>query len=450
MHYRDRELEVKSGRALGFPRHSERVLRSVHRPSKLRPARERPSQHGLRQGHLLRRAGVPRAPLQTLPAPSGSNKNHRFMYFVRIIPGLSAVGSATFQLPPPLNPLRPHGELYDSCVDSIAKPQVFVVFDRDQCYPEFLIEYEAVADNVNTLTANSAPSSAPSNAATIPTQLRARLAALQQVVKAQQGAAAAAAVSRTPTSSGSVASVPVASSQPSAGSGAGSNLAGISLQSLIPQLKAALARSRQLLLLLLLLHPPPNQTLRVRVLRVLRVHRCQYPLGPSQLRCRQHPPISCLFNRWLPVALGRELAVPLLEMLLLYRPRLTTTRKVRRLCTHLRSSSLPRILRPLLQFLLRLRAAPPSLLPPQPTRHQLLFPHLPVEMRSIIVSLQQFLLSATTFQATQSLVCLPRPSFLQELLPHVPYQTLHNRLPPKHLSPGRPLAGLVCFKIQLF
>ena len=164
-----------------------------------------------------------------------------------------------------------------------------------------------------------------------------------------------------------------------------------------------------------LLRPPSSRELP-------RAHRCQFLLGPTQLQCRQHPPVSRLLNRWFPLALGRELAVPRLEMLLPCRPRLTTTRKVRRLCSRL-GLSRPQVIRSLLRFLL-LQSS--SRLPPQPMRHQLVFPHLPVEMRSIIVSLQQLLLSANTFQTTQLLVCLSHPSFLKERFPRVPHRTLHN------------------------
>lgn len=40
-------------------------------------------------------------------------------------------------------PLIPNSELeiYDSCVNKLANPSIFVVFDRDQCYPKYLISY---------------------------------------------------------------------------------------------------------------------------------------------------------------------------------------------------------------------------------------------------------------------------------------------------------------------
>ena len=40
--------------------------------------------------------------------------------------------------PPPISPSDPH-TLYDSCVDNISSPSMYIVFERDQCYPQYLI-----------------------------------------------------------------------------------------------------------------------------------------------------------------------------------------------------------------------------------------------------------------------------------------------------------------------
>ena len=40
-------------------------------------------------------------------------------------------------------PLTPGGyELYDSCVDNLSNSSMYIVFERDQCYPEYLIKYK--------------------------------------------------------------------------------------------------------------------------------------------------------------------------------------------------------------------------------------------------------------------------------------------------------------------
>jgi hypothetical protein len=69
----------------------------------------------------------------------------RFVFYARVLVGQSVVGTSAYQRPPPLDPKRPYGTLYDTCVDNIANPRIIVVFDNVQCYPEFLIEYEVDA-----------------------------------------------------------------------------------------------------------------------------------------------------------------------------------------------------------------------------------------------------------------------------------------------------------------
>lgn len=49
-------------------------------------------------------------------------------------------GKSSYTRPPPLT--QGGFELYDSCVDSVSKPSMFIVFERDQCYPTYLIEYD--------------------------------------------------------------------------------------------------------------------------------------------------------------------------------------------------------------------------------------------------------------------------------------------------------------------
>ena len=65
-----------------------------------------------------------------------------WMFLARVLVGRTAVGHRDYVRPPPIDPEQPHGDLYDSCVNSLDRPKVFVVFDTDQCYPEYLIAYK--------------------------------------------------------------------------------------------------------------------------------------------------------------------------------------------------------------------------------------------------------------------------------------------------------------------
>ncbi|CAC5389226.1 PARP7S [Mytilus coruscus] len=65
----------------------------------------------------------------------------KHMFVVRVLPGDYAPGSSSFVRPPPRNPSDPF-ELYDSCVDNLQNPIIYVIFTFDQVYPEYIIEYK--------------------------------------------------------------------------------------------------------------------------------------------------------------------------------------------------------------------------------------------------------------------------------------------------------------------
>jgi hypothetical protein len=69
----------------------------------------------------------------------------RQMFLCRVLAGRSALGKTEYQRPPPIDAAKPHGELYDSCVNNVTAPTIYVVFDIEQCYPEYLIEYSEIS-----------------------------------------------------------------------------------------------------------------------------------------------------------------------------------------------------------------------------------------------------------------------------------------------------------------
>ncbi|KAK3583839.1 hypothetical protein CHS0354_022884 [Potamilus streckersoni] len=65
----------------------------------------------------------------------------RYMFHARVLVGEYTIGSSSYTRPPE----KPGGtahELFDSCVDNVENPSIFVVFDLKQCYPEYLICYK--------------------------------------------------------------------------------------------------------------------------------------------------------------------------------------------------------------------------------------------------------------------------------------------------------------------
>lgn len=65
----------------------------------------------------------------------------RWMFMARVLVGQYIRGSKMYKRPPPIDDKIPHGDLYDSCVNDVKYPSIFVVFENDQCYPEYLISY---------------------------------------------------------------------------------------------------------------------------------------------------------------------------------------------------------------------------------------------------------------------------------------------------------------------
>ncbi|KAM4036592.1 protein mono-ADP-ribosyltransferase PARP12-like [Anomaloglossus baeobatrachus] len=72
----------------------------------------------------------------TVPTSSGT----RMMFIARVLVGDYVTGDPQMKRPP----LKPGSSTryYDSCVNNVTKPQIFVVFEKHQIYPEYLLEYE--------------------------------------------------------------------------------------------------------------------------------------------------------------------------------------------------------------------------------------------------------------------------------------------------------------------
>ena len=60
------------------------------------------------------------------------------MYLARVLVGQYCVGKSHMIVPPPKNTFIPQ-ILYESVVDNLENPSIFVVFFDNQCYPEYLI-----------------------------------------------------------------------------------------------------------------------------------------------------------------------------------------------------------------------------------------------------------------------------------------------------------------------
>ncbi|XP_045162858.2 uncharacterized protein LOC123527460 [Mercenaria mercenaria] len=72
----------------------------------------------------------------------------RFMFMVTVLVGDYTVGNRSYRRPP--NKPGSDHELYDSCVDNINDPSIFIIFDKNQYYPEYLIQYHKLYEEFST------------------------------------------------------------------------------------------------------------------------------------------------------------------------------------------------------------------------------------------------------------------------------------------------------------
>lgn len=66
------------------------------------------------------------------------------MFLVKVLVGHSCKGKMTYVRPPLVDPSNEGGDLYNSCVDDVENPNVFVIFANDQMYPAYIITYEMI------------------------------------------------------------------------------------------------------------------------------------------------------------------------------------------------------------------------------------------------------------------------------------------------------------------
>ena len=63
------------------------------------------------------------------------------MFIARVLVGRYTHGYKQLRKPPPLNANDRYGASYDSCTNDVVDPNIFVIFDNTQCYPEYVIKY---------------------------------------------------------------------------------------------------------------------------------------------------------------------------------------------------------------------------------------------------------------------------------------------------------------------
>ena len=61
------------------------------------------------------------------------------MYYVKVLTGEYTQGNDKMLTTPPKNPSKP--QLYDSTVNNVKNPTVFVTYHDGQAYPEYIVTF---------------------------------------------------------------------------------------------------------------------------------------------------------------------------------------------------------------------------------------------------------------------------------------------------------------------
>lgn len=80
------------------------------------------------------------------------------MFIARLLVGDYTQGFPAYLRPPPKD--REGITLYDSCVNNVANPSIYVIFEKQQIYPEYLLQYR-VPDGFVASTKPKATQKAP-------------------------------------------------------------------------------------------------------------------------------------------------------------------------------------------------------------------------------------------------------------------------------------------------
>ena len=74
-------------------------------------------------------------------SPPDQASGNKYMYLARVLTGEFTTGSQNMLTPPPKDPNNKHIS-YDSVVDNVQDPQVFVIFQDALVYPDYLIVFQ--------------------------------------------------------------------------------------------------------------------------------------------------------------------------------------------------------------------------------------------------------------------------------------------------------------------
>ena len=88
--------------------------------------------------YFARDASYSAHPGYSIPDEDG----HKYMYYARVLVGQYTLGGSSMVVPPAKDPDNNPHILFDSLVNNISEPTIFVVGPDAQSYPEYLIVFK--------------------------------------------------------------------------------------------------------------------------------------------------------------------------------------------------------------------------------------------------------------------------------------------------------------------
>jgi len=76
------------------------------------------------------------------PYAEMDENKHKFMIVAKVMVGKYCVGNQDYSRPPNIDPKDDQSPLYQSCVEKMANPKIYCLFDKNQYYPDYIIEYK--------------------------------------------------------------------------------------------------------------------------------------------------------------------------------------------------------------------------------------------------------------------------------------------------------------------
>lgn len=72
---------------------------------------------------------------------SQGGSSDKVLFIARVLVGDYTKGEPEYKRPPAKDAKNPASDLYDSCVNKMSDPEMFIIFDNSQVYPEYIVRY---------------------------------------------------------------------------------------------------------------------------------------------------------------------------------------------------------------------------------------------------------------------------------------------------------------------